>query len=359
MFIYKVEVDMKTRLTLIALSLFFILVGSVQATDRRLYGSWKTSTYTLQGVDIPMDGLMIFTPSYFSANTIWSGQDGVVDANANSGPYFAEDGKIIFSQWMQLHVRHGDQDESFLRTGIDEPSTYRFETNDRLIIQFPTGNFYLLDRLIDSPEMAGLEGLWSYETLKGSGRDPVGLTGLFVFHQGLFVQQAIHHGDPADQQMGQAHSGTYTSIGSKLHRNASVGLITNPPSTPPLTTRTNSSHELGIKRSDDSLVLQFGTGTLQTFNRVPLEGKVSIFKLDRGSLALLDNRFVLVAEKGNRSASGSGYFRLKGDRLHLQAQRWCAANGNEVEYLFDEEILARFDGTTLVLPGDLVLRVTD
>jgi hypothetical protein len=359
MLTYKMEVDMRTRLTLIAVSLFFILVGSVQGADRRLYGSWKTSTYTLQGVDIPMDGLMIFTPSYFSANTIWSGKNSVVDANANSGPYFAENGKIIFSQWMQLHVRHGDQKESFLRTGIDEPSTYRFETNDRLIIQFPTGNYYLLDRLIDSPAMAGLEGLWSYETLKGSGRDPVGLTGLMVFHQGLFLQQAIHHGDPADQQMGQAHSGTYTSIGSKLHLKASVGLITSPPSIPPLTTRTNSSHELDIKRDDDSLVLQFRTGTIQTFTRVPLEGKVSIFKLDRGSLALLDDRFILVAEKGNRSATGSGYFRRKGDHLHLRAQRWCAANGDEVEYLFNQEVLARFDGTTLVLPGDLVLRVLD
>ena len=306
-----------------------------------------------------MDGLMIFTPSYFSANSIWTTNDGVVDANANSGPYFAENGNIIFSQWMQLHMRQGNTDESFLRTGIDEGSTYRFESDDRLIIQFPTGNFYVLDRLADSQSLAGLEGLWSYQTLQGKGKEPVGLTGLFVFHQGRFVQQAIHHGDPADQQMGQAHSGSYASVGTQLDLRAEVGLVTRPPRQPPLESRANSSHTLDVARDGDSLVITFGSGTIQTFKRVPLDGQVSIFKLDRGSLALVDDRFLLVAEKGNRSATGSGYFRRQGEHLHLKAQRWFAVNGDQVEYLFDEEVLAHFDGHSLSLPGDLTLQVVD
>ena len=60
-----------------------------------------------------------------------------------------------------------------------------------------------------------------------------------------------------------------------------------------------------VVRTGDRLRLTFGTGTVQTFTRLG-PGRGEQVRLDRGALALVDGRFVLVAEAQNRASSGSG-----------------------------------------------------
>lgn len=134
------------------LLVLLILTSGLRAgTTPDLLGAWKTVSYTLSGVEYPLEGLMIFTPKYYSANTMFEDQNGEVMANANAGPYRVQNGTILFEQWMQLHFRPSDPEENFVRKGPDEESEYRIE-GDRLFIIFPSGNRYVLERLPEGPK---------------------------------------------------------------------------------------------------------------------------------------------------------------------------------------------------------------
>jgi len=143
-------------------SLFVLLVVSIvilllylvvtqadegNTSDERLYGTWQTTHYNLDGKDHEMTGLMIITPAYFVGNTIFTiGDQANPSANANSGPYILKDGKIVVTQWMQLHWRPHDEKENFLTQGVVEEIPYRFEDGN-LIFFFPSGNRYVSRRL--------------------------------------------------------------------------------------------------------------------------------------------------------------------------------------------------------------------
>ena len=120
--------------------------------DNPLYGVWKPITYTVQGVEYPLSGVMIITPGYMSANTIFKfSEDSPGDANANAGPYKLEGNKMILDQWMQLHWRplHRDNPkEHFLSQGVIEEIPFVIEEN-RLIFSFPSGNKYISERLTE------------------------------------------------------------------------------------------------------------------------------------------------------------------------------------------------------------------
>ncbi len=139
---------MKFRLVSVAALVIFSMSICI-AEDQRLYGAWKPVLYTVQGVSYPMDGLIIITPNYFSANTLFSLSGNInSDANANAGPYKVVNNKIIVTQWMQLHWRSGDPDENFLSRGDVEEIPYKIE-NGSLIFEFPSGNKYISERLSD------------------------------------------------------------------------------------------------------------------------------------------------------------------------------------------------------------------
>jgi hypothetical protein len=125
-------------------------VAAAQAADMRFPGVWKAVTYEIAGVPHPMRGLFIFSKGYYSANVRFQLTSGPVeDSNGNAGPYTAENGRIIFKQWVQVHVRPEDKKEPVLsRQGPDEVSEYRFEGN-RLILNFPSKNRYVLERLAE------------------------------------------------------------------------------------------------------------------------------------------------------------------------------------------------------------------
>jgi hypothetical protein len=127
----------------------FSLSGrAASADDARLVGAWKAVTYTIGGVDYPMDGAFIFTTRYYAAATRFQMTKGRADdANGNSGPYTADGQTLVFTQWVQLHLRPGDKKEPILsHKGPDERTTYTID-GTRLIIVFPSKNRYVLERL--------------------------------------------------------------------------------------------------------------------------------------------------------------------------------------------------------------------
>ncbi len=124
-----------------------LAVQPLRAEPASLHGVWQPVTYVIQGDAYPMTGLMIITPKYFSANTLFKlEQDTGLDANANAGPYYLADGKIVLNQWMQLHWRPDKPGEHFLAQEVVEEIPYKIE-DEKLIFFFPSGNMYISERL--------------------------------------------------------------------------------------------------------------------------------------------------------------------------------------------------------------------
>jgi hypothetical protein len=136
------------RLGLIVLVLVSFGWEPASADDPRLIGAWKAMTYTIGGTDYPMDGAFIFTARYYAATIRFQMTKGPADdANGNSGPYTADGRTLVFTQWVQLHLRPGDQKEPIMsRKGPDERAIYTID-GTRLIIVFPSKNRYVLERL--------------------------------------------------------------------------------------------------------------------------------------------------------------------------------------------------------------------
>ena len=110
-----------------------------------------------------------------------------------------------------------------------------------------------------------------------------------------------------------------------------------------------------MARQADRLVLTFGTGTVQKFQRVgPASGR--IVPLSRGALALVDGHFILVFEEGARALAGSGRYTQQETRLQLTPERWLSANGSQVRYA-TPKVDATLDARTLTIPGEGVIQV--
>ena len=204
-----------------------------------------------------------------------------------------------------------------------------------------------------------VEGLWRYVGIGRADRTLAPIDGLFLFHQGRFVQQSINAGDPWDRQLAQAHAGTYRIAGGAIELEAEVGLIIDPTAPEPVQSRRDSRHTVTPSRDGDRLTLTFGTRTIQTFVRVgPGDGR--IVALDRGALALVDARFILVAEDGagGRAAAGSGSVSRDGAPLSLAADRWFTVRGGRHHYERNVEVAAVLGGRSLDLGDRLVFGVT-
>ena len=121
---------------------------AAQNPDRRIIGVWKAVTYEISGTPHPMQGLFIFTKNYYSANVRFKLSSGPVDdSNGNAGPYKLDNKQIVFTQWVQIHVRPEDEKQPVLsREGPDEASGYIFDGN-KLILTFPSKNRYILERV--------------------------------------------------------------------------------------------------------------------------------------------------------------------------------------------------------------------
>jgi hypothetical protein len=132
------------------IALLLSAVASPAAQDHRIVGAWKAVTYEISRTAHPMQGLFIFTKNYYSANVRFKLSNGPIDdANGNAGPYTQDGKRIVFTQWVQIHVRPGDEKQPMLsREGPEEATDYRFEGN-RLILTFPSKNRYILERVTE------------------------------------------------------------------------------------------------------------------------------------------------------------------------------------------------------------------
>jgi hypothetical protein len=198
-------------------------------------------------------------------------------------------------------------------------------------------------------------GLWSYETLTGAQGPTSRLSGYFLIKDGYFLQEALIDGEPFDQQLVQGHAGTYTA-GPVLQLVTEVQLSVRPSETPVVSSSPGRAHEIMPVLRGNHLTLTFGTGTVQTLRRAgPGQGQIVL--LDRGALALVDERFVLVFEESGRQIVGGGLAERRGSRLALTADRWMSARDGSARYQRRVRIDAVLERDELRLPGEPPIRV--
>jgi hypothetical protein len=113
---------------------------------------------------------------------------------------------------------------------------------------------------------AAVAGLWQYETLTPAKGSASRLNGYFLFKDGYFVQEALNEGEPFDQQLVQAHAGTYT-VDDAVRLLTEVQLGVRPTRNPAVTSTPGRAHQITPQRAGDRLTLTFGSGTVQTFRR--------------------------------------------------------------------------------------------
>ncbi len=202
---------------------------------------------------------------------------------------------------------------------------------------------------------SSVAGLWSYETLTAAKGPTSRLSGYFLFKDGYFVQESLNDGEPFDQQLVQGHAGTYTA-GATVQLVAEVQLGVMPTRMPAVSSSPGRSHQITPTLKGDHLTLIFGSGTVQTFRRVgPGEGEVVL--LERGALALVNGRFLIVFENGGRQIVGAGRAERRGSKLGLVADRWMSARDGKARYQRHVKIDAVLEGGELHVPGEAPMHV--
>ncbi len=203
---------------------------------------------------------------------------------------------------------------------------------------------------------ASVQGLWKYTGLTTSDGDELPLTGIFLFKDSVFVQQAVFDGDPFDRQGAMAHAGPYSPKSESVHLVAEQTISISPESSPPLSFRKNTQHEVSVTRSGDSLTLVFGSGTVQEFERIG-SGLGELYVLQNGALAFVDGYFILVQGDEIAVTTGYGTFRKEGDKLQLNVIRWAEASDSRAMNQRDVIIEATFDGQSFTLADGRSFRV--
>lgn len=71
----------------------------------------------------------------------------ISDFNFNAGLYEADENKIIFRQWIHLHLRPGDHHNPIqIPDNPTEKASYKL-SDDKLVITFPSNNRFILERI--------------------------------------------------------------------------------------------------------------------------------------------------------------------------------------------------------------------
>jgi len=202
------------------------------------------------------------------------------------------------------------------------------------------------------------QGLWKYTGLTSSKGQDMPLTGIFLISDGKFLQQAVFNGEPYAEQESMAHTGSYTGTakGIKLQAGQTLGMA--PFTESSLSDAGATEHDLAVTREDDSLVLVFGSGTRQTFDRVSAADSAEIYSLENGMLAFVDDYFILVQGDAESAVTGYGTYRKDGDSLTLNVIRWSEAANDIAQNLRDVTLSARFDGKFLELADGRTFPVT-
>ena len=185
------------------------------------------------------------------------------------------------------------------------------------------------------------------------------LVGLFLFKEGRFVHQAMHGSEPMEEQLADAHIGRYRFKPEDIVQfDVDTGIVVTPAGESLLSARSNTSHDVGYRRSGDHLFISFANGATEKLVKVP-NNKVDLIDLDLGTLALTDRHFILVTEPGGGWLAGSGRYEREEHDIRLEAMRWFEVRGGKAYYAADQTFEATFDGNMLKLrdgPGFQVSR---
>ena len=197
-----------------------------------------------------------------------------------------------------------------------------------------------------------VDGLWMYTGLTTSDGTDLPLTGIFLFKDGVFLQQAVFDSDPFATAGSMAHAGPVTPEPAtrSVHLVAEQTIGIAPGESPALSFRASTEHDVTVSRDGDDLTLVFsmGTGTVQEFSYLgPGEGQVHA--LENGALAFVDGHFILVAGDESGATTGYGTFERQDEALSLNVIRWSETDGVDSRNLKDTVVGARFDGDALVL----------
>ena len=215
---------------------------------------------------------------------------------------------------------------------------------------------FAVARLVSADDIAGL---WIYESFDRPAHGVMPLVGLFLFDDGRFVHQAMHGGEPMEEQLTDAHIGRYQFKSQDIVQfDVDTGIVVTPAGESLLAARSNTSHAVGYERSGENLFLSFANGATEKLVKVPT-GKVELIDLDRGMLALTDRHFILVTEPEGGWLAGSGRYKRNGHDIRLEAMRWFEVRDGKADYAADETFEATFDGKLLKLadgPGFQVSR---
>ena len=196
-----------------------------------------------------------------------------------------------------------------------------------------------------------IAGLWIYESFDRPAHGVMPLVGLFLFNDGRFVHQAMHGGEPMEEQLTDAHIGRYQFKSQDIVQfDVDTGIVVTPAGESLLAARSNTSHDVGYERSGENLFLSFANGAIEKLVKVPTS-KVELIDLDRGMLALTDRHFILVTEPESGWLAGSGRYEMTGQNVRLEAMRWFEVRDGEANYAADATFEATFDGKMLKLAG--------
>lgn len=197
-----------------------------------------------------------------------------------------------------------------------------------------------------------VQGLWRYTGLTRQDGTEMPLAGIFLFKDGIFLQQAVFNADDFAAAGSMAHAGPFRAepATGSVHLIAAQTISTDPAASPPLSFRANTEHDVTVTREDTALTLIFGLGTstVQNFEWVgPGEGE--LYALEKGSLAFVDGHFILVDGDETSATSAYGTYEQDDENLTLQVTRWTDADTSSATNLRDTTLEATFDGKTLSL----------
>ena len=193
-----------------------------------------------------------------------------------------------------------------------------------------------------------VEGLWRYTRLATSAGREMPLTGIFLFRDGTFLQQAVFDGESFEEQGAMAHAGPYTPGEGSVHLVAEQTISTAPGTDSPLSFRSNTEHDVTVTRNEDELKLVFGSGTIQEFEQIG-PGRGEVYSLQDGAVALVDGYFILVQGNEEGVVTGFGTYERTGADLDINVIRWTEADASGAQNRRDVSIEATFDGEVLEL----------
>ena len=203
-----------------------------------------------------------------------------------------------------------------------------------------------------------IAGLWIYESFDRPAHGVKPLVGLFLFIEGRFVHQAMHGSEPMEEQLTDAHIGSYQFKSKNIVQfDVDTGIVVTPAGESLLAARSNTSHDVGYQRSGEHLFLSFANGAIEKLVKVPTN-KVELIDLERGTLALTDRHFILVTEPEGGWLAGSGRYQRKQHDIRFEAMRWFEVRDGKADYAADATFDATFDGNMLKLADGLGFQVS-